>query len=104
MAISWFNSLSSTKRIRPERSLAGVVLTCFSALGAWIIERKQFLRSDKNNGLLQNPVTPASFASSSISDQSYAVNTIIGTFSLVSFRIRRATSIPFISGSSQSII
>ena len=60
--------------------------------------------SDKKIGLEQNAVTPAFLASSSISDQSYAVRMMIGFSSPMIPRILLTTSTPFISGISQSII
>jgi len=62
------------------------------------------LSSDKKIGFEQKAVTPAPLASSSISDQSYAVRMMIGVSSPIKLRIRRTTSMPFISGISQSMI
>ena len=66
--------------------------------------RRHLRSSDMKSGLLQKAVTPASLASSSISDQSYAVRTMTGTLSPITCLTLLVTSIPFISGSSQSMI
>ena len=66
--------------------------------------RRTFCNSDKKNGFKINPVTPASLASDSMSAQSYAVIMIMDASSPTTLRMRRAVSIPFISGISQSTI
>ena len=60
--------------------------------------------SDINSGFEQNAVTPASLASCSMSDQSYAVRIMIGELSPTRFLILRTVSMPLRSGIMQSII
>ena len=68
-AISWFSSLSSASRMRPVwRSGSTLAALTSSGVSALITERRQRRSSERNRGLLQKAVTPASLASSSMSD------------------------------------
>ena len=103
-AISWFNSLSSTRRIFFPSKHALPPQAASPATRAVNGDSKMSLSSDKKIGFEQNAVTPAFLASSSMSDQSYAVRMMMGfSFPMIP-RMRLTTSTPFMSGISQSMM
>ena len=108
-AISRFTSMSSTRSsLIPLKSRPHVLSAALSfsesSPAAPMTETSVLCSSDGKIGLLQNPFTPASTASPLISGQSYAVIRRIGVSFPTALRICRAASIPFRSGSRQSMM